>query len=201
MCQAAWLMPKGNEIANGEDTFLAMQLINNRPAWRFATQCLWTAVCLAAIESLILAILQELAYFAEVAAGGYGSAVEGISTPISILSLAAGILVWRMIFGFVPTTALLLFMVALLRLRAHWTVMGVLNIVVFLAVCVIWESQLHLLEHFRYLHRPLYHNMMYFLVIACFSSPRLLMNVRKLRNVMPLIMRGEDRPALAKAEQ
>lgn len=143
---------------------------------------------MALIETVLLILVQEAIYLIERNVFGFRSPIEGVSPPIIILSDGAAIFLYRMIYGFIPGAAVILFLGCAFRCRIHWIGIGIINLLVFVAMCAIWESQFHLLERLLYFHRPLYQRFMHFLLLACLFSPRLLLALRRWGGVLPLVV-------------
>jgi hypothetical protein len=104
----------------------------------------------------------------------YGSSVEGVSIAESIVDDGITIFVGRIIYGAVPATAFVLFMLHIFKLTLPWVAFGAVNALLLVVFFAIWENQIHLLHRLVQVELPIYENLLWFLLVASFVSPKLL---------------------------
>ena len=139
---------------------------------------------LALVECLLCIVFAELIYVIGGLLTTFNSGVEGVSPFIVILKDNFAILGGRIIYGFMPATAVALLLCSMLRFRLHWAAIGVVNIAVLLSVCVLWENQFFLLHRLIFIGFPLYKNFMHLLLVSCFFSPLILLKIGLWGNVL-----------------
>ena len=153
-----------------------------------AAMSLWTAICLALLECVICVIVAELLYLVEGSFTQFGSGVEGVSVHAVIVRDNLVILLGRAAYGFVPVTALALFLCRTWNRPLDWELIGAINVVSLLLMFAITENRFQFLQRLLHPARPLYENIVHLLVLSSFFSPILLSKAKLWGSVLPAIL-------------
>ena len=84
------------------------------------------------------------------------------------------VLLVRIVYGFLPATALFLVLLVPFDRVLSWVSLGVFNLGSIFVMCVAWESKLQLLSRLKTVEFPYYENFIYFVFGAAVFSPYIL---------------------------
>jgi hypothetical protein len=162
---------------------------------------LWTAIALAFLESFISVIVENTFDLIQCHFAGYQNienVVPGPGYEIFITNLV--IFVARFYYGFIPVTAVVLFLGRMWDRPLHWSVLGLINAAVILVMCAVYNPILELYKSILHFNHEWAENICSIPIVISFFSP-LILSKFKIGTILPDLVLNKTPPTSPVNEQ